>query len=557
MTNEPIRTVAREFFMEQERRRGALSPTLCAGDYTTPISRPVLSWTRRVSLLCLLALALVLLTPLTALAHPLGNFTVNRYSRLTVSGDAIYLIHIVDMAEIPAHQERSRMDQNHDGTVDQAEQDAFVSHLLDTLSTQLVLRLNGRPHTWRLAEADLSFPTGQAGLPTLRLVTQWTTNLAGQPAQWQADYQDTSYAERLGWQEIVVQAGANAALEAASVPAVDVSHELRAYPDNLLQSPLAVNQATFRFRLLAGNHQESVQPSRNEEPAPEQAGRRTDPFSELINLQTLTPFTILLALLAAFGWGAAHALSPGHGKTLVAAYLIGSRGTVGHALLLGLTTTTTHTAGVLALGGVTLFATRYIAAETLYPWLSTLSGLLVIAIGVVMIRNRSHALLNGPHDHHSHERHPHDHSHGAPGRPDHDHPHSHDHSHDHAHGHSPHHHALPGADGSPVTWRSLLALGISGGLLPCPSALVLMLAAISLQRVAFGLALIVMFSLGLACVLTTIGVALVYAGKFFQRIPESGPLFRFVPVASALFITLAGIGITVQALMNIGILTLS
>ena len=166
------------------------------------------------------------------------------------------------------------------------------------------------------------------------------------------------------------------------------------------------------------------------------------------------------------------------------------------------------------------------------------SGVLVVVIGAVMIKDRLHSFVTGQAHHHHHGH-------------DHDHDHTHDHGHDHHH-----HHLPPGVDGAPITWRGLLALGISGGLLPCPSALVLMLGAISLQRVGFGLALIVMFSLGLASVLTAIGVVLVYAGKFFQRIPESGPLFRFVPVASALFITVVGVGITVQALMNIGIFTL-
>ena len=231
--------------------------------------------------------------------------------------------------------------------------------------------------------------------------------------------------------------------------------------------------------------------------------------------------------------------------------------------------------GVLALGGVTLFAAQFILPETLFPWLSITSGLLVVAIGVVMVRERGRAFLSGNthfgHSHHSHghalhSMHAHQHVHDDHGHAHHEHTH-HQHSHDgaHSHGHAahvhrhahPHSHLPPGADGSPVTWRSLLALGVSGGLLPCPSALVLMLGAISVQRVAFGLALIVMFSLGLASVLTAIGIVLVYAGQFFRRIPEGGPIFRFVPVASALFITVAGVGITLQSLMQFGLLPLS
>lgn len=515
--------------------------------------RLVIFWTKRAPFLVCITTVLLLLLPTTVLAHPLGNFTVNRYSRLTVTNNQIHLTYIVDMAEIPAHQERTQMDRNGDDTVDQAEQDAYLSERLALLPTQLSLRLNGEAQSWTSVQHELTFPAGQAGLPTLRLVTEWVTPLVAETTLWQADYQDTTYAEHIGWQEVVVQAGTGAQLETSSASATDVSQELRTYPDNLLQSPLAVNRATFRFSPIAATTQSnqaitSVSTGSNTV----STGRPADPFAELINVTTLTPLTILLALLAAFGWGAAHAFSPGHGKTIVGAYLVGSRGTVRHALFLGLTTTITHTAGVFALGFVTLFAAQFILPETLYPWLSMLSGVLVVVIGAVMIKERLQNFITGQAHHHGHHHH-HDHSHA-----DHDHGHDHhQHDHGHDHGHDHHHHLPPGVDGAPITWRGLLALGISGGLLPCPSALVLMLGAISLQRVGFGLALIVMFSLGLASVLTAIGVVLVYAGKFFQRIPESGLLFRFVPVASALFITVVGIGITVQALMNIGVFTLS
>lgn len=509
--------------------------------------RSAVTWTKRSSFLIGISLVLILLLPATALAHPLGNFTVNRYSRLTVADNQIHLTYIVDMAEIPAHQERTRMDANGDGAVDQAEQDTYVTQLLATLPSQLNLQLNEVTQSWTPVQHQLTFPTGQAGLPTLRLVTEWATPFDAQTTLWQAEYHDRTYADHIGWQEVIVQAGDGARLQSSSVPATDVSQALQTYPDDLLQSPLTVNRASFRFVPVVGavTRQGTIAAVAPSEPV--SAGRPADPFAELINVTTVTPLTILLALLAAFGWGAAHAFSPGHGKTIVGAYLVGSRGTVRHALFLGLTTTITHTAGVFALGFVTLFAAQFILPEQLYPWLSMASGVLVVVIGAVMIKDRLHSFVTGQkhHGHHHHHDHDHDHSHEH-----------HHHDHDHYHGHHHHHHMPPGVDGSPVTWRGLLALGISGGLLPCPSALVLMLGAISLQRVGFGLALIVMFSLGLASVLTAIGVVLVYAGKFFQRIPESGPILRFVPVASALFITVVGVGITVQALMNIGIFTL-
>jgi ABC-type nickel/cobalt efflux system permease component RcnA len=107
----------------------------------------------------------------------------------------------------------------------------------------------------------------------------------------------------------------------------------------------------------------------------------------------------------------------------------------------------------------------------------------------------------------------------------------------------------PGADGRPVTWRSLLALGVSGGLLPCPSALVVLLGAIALHRVAFGLLLIVAFSLGLAGVLVGIGLLLVLARGLLQRLSLGGGglATRYLPVASAFVVLVAGLFITLQA----------
>jgi nickel/cobalt exporter len=344
---------------------------------------------------------------------------------------------------------------------------------------------------------------------------------------------------------VIVQAQPGVMLLESSAPAQDISNELRRYPEDLLQSPPSLTTATFRFAPVA----RSTDAAAVGEPVPAAVAnaqassfaKPTDRFAELITIPTLGPGAILLALLAAFGWGALHALSPGHGKTIVAAYLVGSRGTVQHALFLGLTTTITHTAGVFALGFVTLFLSRYILPELLYPWLGLVSGLLVVAIGVSLIWGRLRGLLGfKPATAHSHDHdHPHDHSHGWL-------------DHDHSHDDGDHSHLPPAGNG--VTWRGLLALGISGGLIPCPSALVMMLGAITLNRVPLGLVLILVFSIGLASVLTAIGVALVYAGRLFDQIPESGRLLRLAPVASAAVITLVGVVIAWQALVQTGVL---
>ena len=257
--------------------------------------------------------------------------------------------------------------------------------------------------------------------------------------------------------------------------------------------------------------------------------------------------SFLMAIAGSFVWGAMHAMSPGHGKTIVGAYLVGSRATVQHALFLGLTTTITHTIGVFALGLVALFASQYIIPEQLYPWLSLISGLMVVTIGLNLFLERlssAKLLRKSPFEHsHAEEHHPHEHPH----------PHPHEHSHEHKHHQHQHSHLPPGAEGEPVTWRSLLALGISGGIVPCPSALVVLLSAIALGNIGSGLVLVLAFSLGLAVALTGVGLLLLSAKRLFERMPTRGRLVRGLPAASALFITLLGLGITTQALMQIGL----
>ncbi|MEM7343761.1 MAG: sulfite exporter TauE/SafE family protein [Chloroflexota bacterium] len=483
----------------------------------------------------LMALVLSLIWPIIAWAHPLGNFTINRYSRLTLEAEQIRLHYIVDMTEIPTVGESSRIDADGNGQFSQTEQEQYLGQQVYALRNNLQLQINGQLVELIPLTAEVTFPEGQGGLPTTRLVIDYIASLPAQQAVWQLDYQDTNYAGRkLGWQEIIIQPGAGISLLESTVPSEDISQALQAYPEALLQEPLQIREATARFEVAELPTIPSVeQEPSNQIAVPAEAAGSTpivrstanDPFADLITLPMAGVGTIILTMLAAFGWGAVHAFSPGHGKTVVAAYLVGTRGTPQHALFLGLTTTITHTAGVFALGGVTLFVSQYILPETLYPWLSVLSGLLVVILGISLITGR----LRQRHHHHHHD---------------------HDHTHDHDHHHS---HLPPGTDGTPVTWRSLLALGISGGLLPCPSALVVMLSAIALGRVGFGLILIFVFSLGLASVLTAIGLLFVYAGRLFEHIPQQRPIMQMLPLISALIVTLLGLGITIQALSQIGI----
>ncbi|MBD2093655.1 sulfite exporter TauE/SafE family protein [Trichocoleus sp. FACHB-591] len=279
--------------------------------------------------------------------------------------------------------------------------------------------------------------------------------------------------------------------------------------------------------------------------------------------------SVPIAIAGAFLWGAMHALTPGHGKTIVGAYLVGSRATVQHALFLGLTTTIAHTTGIFALGLVALFASQFILPEQLYPWLSAISGLIVVGLGLNLFFSRmrgnqwfsrwsSRRSQKSAHHHlhgHADEHHPHSHAHEH-----HLHSHQHEHeahldTHSHSHGGHTHSHLPLGADGTPVTWRNLLALGISGGLLPCPSALVLLLSAIALGRVGFGIVLVLAFSLGLAGVLTGLGLLLVCTKRLFKGLPVQTQLAKVLPALGALGIALLGAVITVRAVMQIGLVT--
>ena len=239
---------------------------------------------------------------------------------------------------------------------------------------------------------------------------------------------------------------------------------------------------------------------------------------------------ILVSLLIAAFWGAVHALTPGHGKALVAGYLVGTRGRPRHAVLLGATVTVTHTAGVFALGLVTLALSQFVVPDALYPWLTLVSGLLVVGVGSSVLVQRLRGRRDG-HRGHGHLHHDHD------GPPDHAHHHHHGHSHDH------------GDDA--LTSRGILGVGVAAGILPCPSALVVLLSAIALHRIGFGIALILAFSLGLAATVTGIGLVAVLARRAFGRLSFEGRLIRTLPAFSAAVILCVGVVITAKAIPGV------
>jgi nickel/cobalt exporter len=275
----------------------------------------------------------------------------------------------------------------------------------------------------------------------------------------------------------------------------------------------------------------------------------TDALTRLLHQQQITPWMIVAAIGIAFVLGAAHALTPGHGKTIVAAYLVGSRGTLKHAAFLGAMVTFTHTVSVFLLGLATLFLFQYVVPQKVTQVLGAISGLSIVVIGGWMLYKR---LRGTGHPHtHTHDHHHHDHSHQHPYEHSHDHSHEHGHEHTHEHAHShghshSHSHGEGGHTHMPeeVSWSGLVALGASGGLVPCESALVLLLTAIALRRVGLGLLLLVSFSLGLALVLMAIGILVIYAKNLLPSSSGGNPFFRWMPVASAAVVMLLGVVMT-------------
>jgi nickel/cobalt transporter (NicO) family protein len=518
--------------------------------------------TRPLWLLVCFVVMLTLSPSQRAEAHPLGNFTINHYSRLEFADEKAHIDYVLDVAEIPTFQRKRQLDPNGDGKLSDAEARSYLDAELPSLVENLQLRVGEKVVPLRLLDSSATYRPGQGGLPILRIEARLLAEL---PKNWEDNgagyYTDRNYKDHLGWREIVVQGGPGVAIKRSTAPSAGVSDELRKYPSDMLSSPLDIREAKFTLVPGEGSVADGTvgQAARSFDTS--NYGFKTNGYisrlyawlNSLISFTSPSPIVILISLLAALLWGAVHAFTPGHGKTVVAAYLVGDRGTARHAVFLGLTVTLTHTLGVFALGGVAMYLARYILPEALFPWLSVVSGLLVVVIGLSLLFSRSRGLgagsgkvhhtqtehADGAHTH-SHVHSVHSHSHSG---------HEHTHSHDgHTHSHLP-----PGADGSKVSIRSLVALGVSGGLVPCPAALVLLLSAISLGRLGFGMVLVVAFSVGLAIVLSGIGILMIYAKRLFERFSFETRVPRLLPVASALVISLAGVVILVGSLKQAGI----
>jgi ABC-type nickel/cobalt efflux system permease component RcnA len=515
---------------------------------------------RRIALafaLCLAALALVV--PATS-AHPLGNFTINHYSGLRVSTSAILVDHVMDYAEIPTFTERRTMDTDGDGQVSDSEATTYAKSKCAELATELDLDVAGARLPLGLTQFGITFPMGQ-GNPTMRLVCVYSAPLsAALAAGTSISFSDHSYVERQGWREITL-VGDGATLSGTELGAASASDRLTSYPPNLISVPLGAASATFSaspggpqlpaFAVPDATPVESsvvanapVASSTDSTAAvPASVTELGSDVTSLFQAPDLTPPVMLLSLLVAAGLGALHAVSPGHGKTVMAAYLVGSRGNARQAVGLGLTVTVSHTIGVLALGLLSLSAAVVIPADKLYPILSVASGAIVVVIGTYLLLTRVRAWrAQSASHHHEHERED-GHDHHDVVRPEGWHEHD-----GMGHTHLPQQQQQMGK-------RGLFALGLSGGMIPSVSALLVLIGSISIGRPAWGIVLTVAFGLGMAAVLVGIGFGLVYARRIVERIPQtkSLDLGRRVPVLSAVVVLVAGALIAGQGLVGLGL----
>ena len=541
-----------------------------------------------------LALLAVVLVPAIAAAHPLGNFTINHYAEVRIEPNRVLLDVVIDKAEIAAFQARQGFDLDDDGSVSDEEIDAGKVSGCEELAEDLVLTVDDIELELRTIEAGLTFPPGVGGLSTMRLVCEFEATLAapiGAEAQ-RIAFTDESSPNRLGWREILTRgSGVTIGLVEGELRDKTISARLTAYPLELASRPPADKSVVVTA--IAGGDvlppldipdatpvtgvpateppatpPASVAPGGSPTPADAAPPGSID-ASELPSIfrQDLTPLVLLVSLLTAAALGAGHALTPGHGKTIMAAYLVGTRGTPLHALGLGLSVSLSHTLGIVVLAAVVVGASDVLPADVVVRWAPLVAALSIVLIGGWMLagelrrrRPWSWHPRTAAHRHDAHG-HTHDHDHDPAGAHDHAGAHelseapdqatAHDHSLLHSHAGSTHSHVPP--PGSPLSWRSLFAMGLAGGLIPSTSALLILLGSIAAGRPVFGFVLVVAFGLGMAAVMSVLGLGIVFARDRLDRLRGLG-LGRIpdvVPLVAGTLVFGLGLYLTVGALRGI------
>src|SRR6185437_3169703 len=451
--------------------------------------------------------------------HPLGNFSVNQAIGLDLYPDRVAVTAIVDLAELPTLQERPAVDTTGDGTVSAPESTAYNTRVCNAMAGAVALRVDGHRVQWSVRPAGFAYRPGSAGLHTSRVscVFKAAAELT-RPAT--ADLVNGYRADRIGWREITA-AGHGVHIVHPPVPVRSVTNSLRSYPADLLGSPLDQRSARLQVEPGDGASAGATIHVSGGDPVSRWIAQADRALERLVGGH-LTPFVGALAVLLALTLGAAHAALPGHGKTVMAAYIAGRRGRRRDALTVGAIVTLTHTGGVLVLG-LLLTATAGLAGEVVLSWLGIASGILVAAVGVVMLAG---VLRRRTPVHH------------------HDHGHSHEHPHDH-HGH-PH-------PSRQVGRLSLVGMGIAGGLVPSPSALIVLLGAIGLGRTAFGVLLVLAYGAGMAAMLTSAGLVLVRMRDRWASRPRRtlARLAALAPAGTAALVLCVGLGLAGRAALGV------
>jgi nickel/cobalt transporter (NicO) family protein len=485
----------------------------------------------------LFALLLLTVAASEAAAHPLGLSSINRYAGIRLDVRDVEVDYLLDLAELPAYAELALLDPDHDGVaVDERER--YLDALLARIAPTLTLTVDGKPAPLRPVSRRLRIEQGQNGLSTLLVAIEYRAARGAGTDGARIFFRDKTFADRPGWREIELLASPVARVASSSgLTAGARVGASSTYPSWAATSPRREDEVTAlfsRYGASAGGTRGATAPSTTS------LDSQGSTLAELVRRRDLSLSFLVAAFALAFALGAGHALTPGHGKTLVAIYLVGHRARIRDALILGLAVTVTHTASVFILGISALAIEQSIGTARLFVGLEIVAGVLVILIAIRQLPERIRHLRSrrspgaaepaSVHDAHDHD-HDHDHVHG--------HDHSHGHEHDHAHVHA-------GAGGV----KALIALGISGGIVPCPGALVVLLTALSLHRLAFGVVLLIAFSLGLATVLSVLGVLCVLAKGRFDRISFDGRTARILPVVSSTIVLVLGIVMTLRPLFG-------
>jgi len=531
--------------------------------------------------------ALTLLPAGSASAHPLGNLTQNTYAGIVVAPDRVTVDYVLDLAELPTIQAEQRIDRDGDGTPSVAEQATYRAAECTTLAAGLRLRVASKPVTLNPGTTRLAFLPGQGGLHTLRLecALAGPVGIDGTP---RVSFQDTNLTDRIGWREVTL-VGDGVTVSGSNVAPATISDRLLAYPKQHGAPPRDLSASATVApggAPLPGGARTSSAPRTPGTPQARGADPLTQWFQRTVGDRHLSVGLALIALVVAVVLGSFHALAPGHGKTMMAAYVVGRRGTTGQVLAIGLTVAVTHTGGVLALGTL-IWVSQAIAPDRLLPWLTVTSGSLLAVCGLALLYRRvvlgrtghSHLRLPGrpvpahthaPHDahDHAHGRHRHDHAHPVD-HALHDHA-AHDHAgHDHAgHDHAGHDHAADDLashahaghagdphdaqveDPPPFKKAWLVLMGVAGGLVPTPSALVVLLGAMALHRTWFGVVLVALYGLGMAASLMSAGLILVRLQGWLERSwyqrPKAALVLRYLPAITALLLIGGGLSVIVR-----------